>query len=131
MKPRSAKETAIISVAGVAVAIVLAIPFELPYKEADGASANNSRYLVWIAFAAVIALGITLWYRYLTTRKQAQIELTSGENYRKRADEYRRLTDMAITAQEHTDLKLGDVSAQLDHLREQNESLQKILRDVE
>jgi hypothetical protein len=29
------------------------------------------------------------------------------------------------------DLKLGEVSAQLDFLREQNESLQKILRDVE
>jgi len=38
---------------------------------------------------------------------------------------------MAITSQEHTDLKLGDVSAQLDHLREQMASLQKILKDVE
>ena len=38
---------------------------------------------------------------------------------------------MAITAQEHTDLKLGDLSVQLDYLREQNESLQKILKEVE
>jgi hypothetical protein len=38
---------------------------------------------------------------------------------------------VAITAQEHTDLKLGDVTAQLDHLREQNESLHKILKEVE
>lgn len=38
---------------------------------------------------------------------------------------------MAITTQEHTDLKLGDVSAQLDYLREQSESLQKILKEVE
>jgi hypothetical protein len=63
--------------------------------------------------------------------KTAHLELTSGEQYRKLAEEYRWLADMAITAQEHTDLKLGDVSAQLDHLREQTESLQKILRDVE
>ncbi|HEY1320785.1 MAG TPA: hypothetical protein VGF32_11085 [Streptosporangiaceae bacterium] len=39
--------------------------------------------------------------------------------------------DLAITAHEHTDLKLGDLSAQLDYLREQNESLQKILKEVE
>ena len=38
---------------------------------------------------------------------------------------------MAITAQEHTDLKLGELSAQLDHLREQSDSLQKILKEVE
>jgi len=33
------------------------------------------------------------------------------------AAEYRRLADMALTTQEHTDLKLGDISAQLDHLQ--------------
>ena len=58
-------------------------------------------------------------------------ELTGGEQYRKLAEEYRRLADMAITAQEHTDIKLSDVSAQLDYLREQNASLQKILKEVE
>jgi hypothetical protein len=40
------------------------------------------------------------------------------------------LADIAITAEEHTDLKLGDLSAQLDCLREQNDSLRKILKDV-
>ncbi|HEX9538031.1 MAG TPA: hypothetical protein VGA04_07640 [Streptosporangiaceae bacterium] len=79
----------------------------------------------------MIGVGIVAWSRYLTTKKRAQIELASGEQYRQLADEYRRLADMAITAQEHTDLKLGDVSAQLDYLREQNESLQKILKEVE
>jgi hypothetical protein len=54
-----------------------------------------------------------------------------GERYRQLADEYRRLADIAITSQEHTDLKLTAVSAQLDYLREQNASLQKILKDVE
>jgi hypothetical protein len=87
--------------------------------------------MVWIALAGVLGLGIVLGYRYLNTRKQAQIELTGGEQYRRLADEYRRLADLAITAQEHTDLKLGDVSAQLDFLREQNDSMQKILKEVE
>jgi hypothetical protein len=68
---------------------------------------------------------------YLITRKRAQVELTSGEQYRSLAEEYRRLADMAITAQEHTDLRLSDLRVQLDYLREQNESMQKILRDVE
>lgn len=131
MKPKTAKETAIICAAAVAAVVILTIPFELPHRTADGATANNSVALVWIAAAGVIALGMVLGYRYLTSRKRAQLELTGGEQYRRLAEEYRRLADMAITAQEHTDLKLGDVSAQLDYLREQNESLQKILKDVE
>ena len=63
---------------------------------------------------------------------QAQpLQITGGEQYRALAEEYRRLSDLAITAQEHTDLKLGDLSAQLDYLREQNDSMQKILKEVE
>jgi len=131
MKPRTAKEMAIICAAAVVAVALLTIPFELRSTGPDGAMTNNSRYLVWIAAAGVIALGMVLGYRYLSTRKRAQIELTGGEQYRKLAEEYRRLADLAITAQEHTDLKLGDVSAQLDYLREQNESLQKILKEVE
>jgi len=131
MKPKTAKETAIICTAAVVAIALLTIPFELRSTGPNGAMTNNSRYLVWIAVAGVIALGMVLGYRYLTTRKRAQIELTGGEQCRRLAEEYRRLADMAITAQEHTDLKLGDVSAQLDYLREQNESLQKILKEVE
>jgi hypothetical protein len=64
-------------------------------------------------------------------RRNAKAELTNGEQYRRMADEYRRLADMAITTQEHTDLKLGDVSVRIDCLREQVDSLQKILKEVE
>jgi hypothetical protein len=131
MKPRTAKETAIVCAAAVIVVALLTIPFELRSTGPDGSMTNNSRYVVWIAIAGVFALGMVLGYRYLTTRKRAQIELTGGEQYRRLAEEYRRLADLAVTAQEHTDLKLGDVSAQLDYLREQNESLQKILKEVE
>src|SRR5487761_476914 len=120
MKPRTAKETAMICVAAVLVVTVLTIPFEI----VGNGQPANTRGLLWLVGAAVAALGMVLGYRYLTTRKRAQLELTGGE-------EYRKLADMAITAQEHTDLKLGDVSAQLDYLREQNASLQKILKEVE
>jgi hypothetical protein len=127
MKPRTAKETAIICAAVVAAVVVVTIPFELhPYDQAP-----NTKGLVWLAFAGVLALGMFLGFRYLATRKQAQLELTGSEQYRQLAEEYRRLADLAITAQEHTDLKLGDLSAQLDYLREQNASLQKILTEVE
>lgn len=131
MNSRTAKETAIICAAAVVVVALLTIPFELRSTGPHGAMVNNSKSLVWIALVGVIALAVGLGYRYLTTRKRAQVELTGGEQYRKLAEEYRRLADLAITAQEHTDLKLGDVSAQLDYLREQNESLQKILKEVE
>jgi hypothetical protein len=78
----------------------------------------------------VAALWLVLGYRYLTARKRAQMELASGERYRRLAEEYRRLADIAITAQEHTDLKLGDLSAQLDYLRGQS-GPQKIPEEVE
>ena len=128
MKPRTVKETAILCAAGVLALALVLIPFEL---SPDGARNPNAKGLIWLALAGVIALGMVLGSRYLMTRKRAQLELAGSEQYRRLADEYRRLADLAITAQEHTDLKLGEVSAQLDYLREQNESLQKILKEVE
>jgi uncharacterized protein HemX len=123
MRQRTAGETAIICAAALIAIALVTIPFS--------AQPNSSKGLVLIAVAAVLALGLVLGFRYLTARKRAQLELTGSEQYRRLAEEYRRLADMAITAQEHTDLKLGDVSAQLDYLREQNASLQKILKEVE
>lgn len=122
MKTSTARETLMICVSIVVAMVIAIIPAE---------SYGNSNYLVWIVLLGVIGLGITVGYRYLVVKKRAQVELTGGEQYRQLADEFRRLADMALTTQEHTDLKLGDVSAQLDHLREQMASLQKILKDVE
>jgi hypothetical protein len=79
----------------------------------------------------VIGLGIVMSGRVFAERRNAQAELANNEEYRRLADEYRRLADMAIAAQEHSDLKLGDVSVQIDYLRQQMESLQKILKEVE
>jgi hypothetical protein len=127
MKHQTARETAIICGAAVLVVALITIPFEL---SPDGRAANT-KGLVWLVLAAVLALGVVMGFRYLGLKKRTQLELTGGEQYRRLAEEYRRLADLAITAQEHTDIKLGDVSAQLDYLREQNDSLQKILKDVE
>jgi hypothetical protein len=116
-----------ICAAAVLMVALITIPFEItPYGQSP-----DTRGLVNLVMIGVVALGIVLVFRYLAIKKRAQVELTGGEQYRQLAEEYRRLADLAITAQEHTDLKLGDVSAQLDYLREQNESLQKILKEVE
>ncbi len=95
------------------------------------ATVDNGKWVVSVAWAGVVGLAIVSPRQYLVARKRAQIELGGGEQYRQLAEEYRRLSDLAITAQEHTDLKLGEVSAQLDYLREQMASLQNILKDVE
>ena len=47
----------------------------------------------------------------------------SGEN--------RRLSEMAVTAQEHTDLKLAEINMQLAQIRDQLDEVQKVLRDVD
>jgi len=127
MKPGTAKETAIICAAAVIAIGVLTIPLDLRASTDPG----SSKAFIWLVMIAVLALGLILGFRYLTARKRVQLELTGGEQYRQLAEEYRRLADVAITAQEHTDLKLGDLSAQLDYLREQNDSMQKILSEVE
>jgi len=129
MRTRSATETAIICATVVLVVALLTIPFEL--GSSSQAPHVKGAVALAVVIAAVIALGIGLWSRHLAMRQRAQLELNGSEKYRLLAEEYRRLADLAITAQEHTDLKLGDVSAQLDYLREQNDSLQKILKDVE
>lgn len=81
----------------------------------------------------MIAVVISVWVvtRYLGTPRQARAQLTSGEDYRALTDEYRRLSDLAITAQEHTDLRLTDISVRLDELRDRLERMQRILNEVE
>ena len=69
--------------------------------------------------------------RHLSASKQAKAALTTGKEYRGLADEYRRLSDMAITAQEHVDLRLTDISVRIDDLRDQLEQMQRILKEVE
>jgi hypothetical protein len=127
MKPRTAADTAIICATGlIALALVL---YGLHDLDINGRAVGKT--IVLVVFGLALCAGPIAWSRYLAAKQRAQAELTGGEQSRQLAEEYRRLADLAITAQEHTDLKLGEVSAQLDYLREQNESLQKILKEVE
>ena len=123
MKTRTLAETAILCATGVAALAIVVVPWNGVQIDSKG--------LVWLAVAALLGLGIVTWAWAFGARRNAKAELTSGEEYRRLADEYRRLADLAITAQEHTDLKLGDVSVRIEYLGEQMESLQKILKEVE
>ena len=125
MKPRNAVELAIMyafmTIATIAIVIGITV---MAVKGSAPAAAG-------VAVAAAGGAGAVAWARAFGARRAGKAELTSGEKYRGLADEYRRLADLAVTAQEHTDLKLGDVGVQLDYMREQMESMQKILKEVE
>ena len=93
----------------------------------------NANDVLALAAMLAVAIVISVWVasRHLTASRQARAELTSGTEYRALADEFRRLSDMAITAQEHVDLRLTDLSVQVDSLRDQQQQLQRILKAVE
>jgi len=87
--------------------------------------------LVIVGGALLIALRMVVGtWQFAVTRK-SEAALTGDRDYRGLADEYRRLAELAITAQEHTDLRLGQVNTQIDYVRDQLESVQRILKDVE
>jgi uncharacterized protein HemX len=125
VKPRNALELAIMltfmTIAVVAIVIGVTVM----------AVKGNGPVAAGIAVALAGGAGAVAWARAFGSKRSARAELTSGEQYRGLAEEYRRLSDMAVTAQEHADLKLADVGVQLDYLRGQMESLQKILKEVE
>ncbi len=93
---------------------------------------NPNDYLTLAAILAVVIV-ISVWVtaRHLSASRQARAQLTTGQDYRTLADEFRRLSDMAITTQEHVDLRLTDLSVQVDSLRDQLEQMQRILKEVE
>ena len=86
---------------------------------------------VTVAFVAVVLvvgglIGYAMyqWGRQHAISNKTRAELTTSE-------EYRRLSEMAVTAQEHTDLKLAEINMQLAQLRDQLDQVQKVLKDVE
>jgi hypothetical protein len=93
-------------------------------------SANDVLTVV-VVLAVTIMVSVWIAARHLSASRQARAQLTSGKEYRVLADEFRRLSDMAITAQEHVDLRLTELSVQVDSLREQHQRLQHILKEVE
>ncbi len=86
---------------------------------------------LFIALAWAIVSTAWIVSRQLNASRAARAELTSGKEYRGLADEYRRLSDMAITSQEHTDLRLTEISVRMDELRDQLDQMQRILKEVE
>jgi hypothetical protein len=125
VKPRNATELTIMCVTGLIaiVAVVIGIAFM--------ADRGYGVVAVGVVIAGAAGFGIAAWARAFATRARARADVAGGQQYRQLTDEYRRFADMAITAQEHADLKLGDVSVRIDYLRDQMESLQKILKEVE
>ena len=85
---------------------------------------NNAIVISVLVVAVLVAYAIYRWSRQLAVSRQARVELTSS-------DEYRRLSEMAVTAQEHTDMKLAEINMQLAQLRDQLDQVQKVLKDVE
>jgi type II secretory pathway pseudopilin PulG len=93
---------------------------------------NANDVLALVAIVAV-AMVISVWVagRHLSAARQARAQLAGGQDYRALADEFRRLSDMAITAQEHVDLRLTDLGVQVDSVRERLDQMQRILKEVE
>lgn len=86
---------------------------------------------VAVAFVAVVLVvggligyAVYQWGRQHAISNKTRAELTTSA-------EYRRLSEMAVTAQEHTDLKLAEINMQLAQLRDQLDQVQKVLKDVE
>lgn len=87
---------------------------------------------VAIGFGAVlIAMAMIIGARLISASREAKAALTKDKEYGRLADDYRRLSELAVTAQEHADLKLGEINMGLKLLRDQLADVQKILKDVE
>jgi hypothetical protein len=125
VKPRNATELTIMCVTGLIAIVAVVIGTAFMADRGYGVVA------VGVVIAGAAGFGIAAWARAFAIRARARADVAGGQQYRQLTDEYRRFADMAITAQEHADLKLGDVSVRIDYLRDQMESLQKILKEVE
>ena len=86
---------------------------------------------LFVSLACAIVFSTWIIARHLSASRLERAALTTGEERRRLAEEYRRLSDLAITSQEHTDLRLTDISVRIDELRAQLEQLQHILKEVE
>ncbi len=80
--------------------------------------------VVVLVVGVLIGYAIYQWGRQHAISNKTRAELTTSE-------EYRRLSEMAVTGQEHTGLKLAEISMQLAQLRDQLDQVQKVIKDVE
>ncbi len=86
---------------------------------------------LFISLAVAIIVGSWIMARHLGGARQAKEALTAGKKHSALAEEYRRLTDMAITSQEHTEFKLTELSVQIGQLNDKLDQMQRILKEVE
>ena len=91
----------------------------------------NSAAWAFTVLAVCVAAVFCARYFFFTRMRSSTSALTASKEYRSLADEYRRLSDMAITAHEHVDLRLTDLSVRVDELRDQLDQVQRILKEVE
>jgi hypothetical protein len=82
-----------------------------------------------LAAAVVILVWVTSWVPGASRPTRAQLAL--AQEYRSLAEEFRRLSEMGITAQEHVDLRLTDLSVRVDAIKDDLAQMQRILREVE
>jgi hypothetical protein len=95
------------------------------------ATRDSSGGVGYFAVLALVGLGMTLWTAYLIAAKRAKEQALGLERYQRLTEEYRRLADVAVAAQEHLDLKFGEFGVRLEHLSTQVDSLRRILDEVD
>jgi hypothetical protein len=90
---------------------------------------GTSGFVLFVLFVggmfAILILAV-LALRAVMTRGRAP-SITAAQ-FHALAEEHRRMSDRAVAASEHVDLRLADLSARVDELRSQ---VQRILTDVE
>lgn len=91
---------------------------------------NSAAWAFTMLFLSA-AVVLSARYFFIARMRSSKSSLTASKEYRGLADEYRRLSDMAITANEHVDLRLTDLSVRVDELRDQLDQMHRILKEVE
>ncbi|HEY2126237.1 MAG TPA: hypothetical protein VGH77_03525 [Streptosporangiaceae bacterium] len=91
----------------------------------------NSAAWAFIVLFISAAVVLSARYFFFARIRSSKSALTASKEYRILADEYRRLSDMAITSSEHVDLRLTDLSVRVDALKDQLDQMQRILKEVE
>jgi uncharacterized protein (DUF1786 family) len=71
-----------------------------------GNAAAVALVIIVLVVGGVIAYALYQWGQHLAISKKTRAELTATEDHR-------RLSEMAVTAHEHTDLKLAEINMQL------------------
>jgi hypothetical protein len=90
---------------------------------------GTSGLVLFVLFAAgMVALLILVVLALRAVITRGRTPPVSAAQFHALAEEHRRMSDRAITASEHVDLRLADLSARVDELRSQ---VQRILTDVE